>query len=104
MTKILQYTYLAFNLNSLLDGGSLLDYDETVAHIGDGTLFGWLEEKFRNKIDLSLLDVTDAATVLEHFQSLANAVDAERKFGVRKNGLCLLIAYCVECIQQARPR
>ena len=43
---------------------------------------------------------TDKHQLLEEWKGLLNAVDAGRKFGVRRSGLCLLVAYLIEGIQR----
>jgi hypothetical protein len=89
----------------LIDRGERLPISEVREHIDDGTIFEWLKARFPNDaIDLSLYDVgrpDDRSAVLELFQGLNDAVDARRKFGVEEDGLCLLIAYCTEGVQQA---
>jgi len=95
-----RFTLLSFHFNSLIDQGEFLDIKETYQKIDSGELFNWLKEKFSNRLDLSLYDEDDRKYFTNFFGSLYNAVDAERQFGVIKNGLCLLLAYCIEGIQQ----
>jgi hypothetical protein len=83
-----------------LDEGKSLDYRETVKHVENGTLFEWLKSTFSNEIDLSLYTEEDFKPMLQLFKNLANAVDARRKMGVEYNGICLLLAYCIEGIQE----
>jgi len=104
MNETLKFTHLGFLLNALLDCGSALDIDDTRKHIGDGSLFNWLTETFGNDIDLSLYRPDDEATVLDLFESVANAANSRRKFGVERNGLALLVAYCFEGLQQLHAR
>lgn len=49
---------------------------------------------------MSLLSGDDRDALLRFFGSLANSVDARRKFGIEHNGLLLLVAYAMEGIQQ----
>jgi hypothetical protein len=96
----LRYTLLGFGVTALLDKGEALDIDDTRKHVEDGSLFGWLKQKFGDGIDLSLCRGAGQADVLERFGSLANTTDSRRKFGVEHNGLALLAAYCFEVLQQ----
>lgn len=100
MNETLRFTQLGFHLNALLDRGATLDIDDTRKHIDDRSLLSWLKETFGDDIDLSLHGPDDQAAVLDLFESLANAVDSRRKFGVERNGLALLVAYCFEGLQQ----
>ena len=59
----------------------------------------FLAKRLIGDIDLSIFDETKRAALVAEWQDLLNAVDARRKFGVEKNGLCLLVAYCLEGIQ-----
>jgi hypothetical protein len=100
MNETLRFTSLGFHLNALLDRGKALDIDDTRKHVSDGSLFGWLKESFGDDLDLSLYRPDDEAVVLELFGSLSNAVNSRRKFGVEQNGLALVVAYCLEGLQQ----
>ena len=104
MKEVTRFTFLGFYLNGLLDRGEALSIDETRKHISDGSLFTWLKKNFGGGVDLSLYLPDDEAAVVELFESLANAVDARRKFMVEHNGLALLVAYCLEGIQQLHAR
>lgn len=96
----LRYTLLGIEFVALLDRGETLDIDETREHLEDGSLFAWLKSRFGEDLGLSLYGAADQAEVLDRFASLANAVDARRKFGVERNGLALLAAYCFEMLQE----
>lgn len=100
MHATLRYTLLGFGVTALLDQGEVLEFDETRKHAVDETLFEWLKDRFGDRIDLSLYQDTDRAEVSERFASLANAVDSRRKFGVERNGLALIAAWCFEMIQE----
>lgn len=102
MNATLRYTQLGFALTALLDRNEAADCSETGKHIEDGTLFAWLEERYGSGIDLSLYGEKDEREILELFASLEDGADSARKFGVRHNGLALLVAYCFEGMQQAR--
>ncbi len=102
MRPIIRFTYLSFQLNSLLDKKKFLDYQETINHIESGNILEWLKEKFSEEIDLSLYDNKDKKEVVGLFQDLTSAVDAKKQFGVNENGISLLLAYCLEGIQRLK--
>ena len=100
MDATLRYTQLGFAVSALLDKGEKLGYEETVEHIANGTLFGWLKDRFGDTIDLSLYGAPDWSAVLARFSAFADAVDSRRKFGAGRNGLALLAAYCFAGLQE----
>lgn len=100
MDKTLRLTTLGFSLNSLLDHGETASIEDVHKHISDGSLFTWLSGTYGGGIDLSLYQPEDETAVLDLFGNLASAVNARRKFGVERNGLALLAAYCFEGLQR----
>lgn len=104
MQPYLRYTLLAFHLNAMLDRGKTLDVDEVHRHVEVGDVLDWVSEQFADDyFDISGYTPADRDVVVELFQGLANAVDSRRSFGVEHNGICLLLAYCIEGIQQLNP-
>ena len=99
MKKSTQYTFLCFELNSLLDRGQTLNPGETWAHIEDGSLFDWLKETFKNDFDLSLYTAEELTELIEFLQSLVG-LNTRKKMGVENNGISILLALCVEGIQR----
>jgi hypothetical protein len=94
-----RFSSLAAQLVSLLDAGKKLDMDETHQHIRNKTIFPWLQEKFPDRIDLSSHEPEDI-TLMEHqFNTWSHIIDERRAMEVKHNGLCLLIAYCLEAIE-----
>lgn len=100
MRHPIQFTYLGFYLNSLVDSGKKLDLTETHNQIRNRTIFKWLDEKFSDEIDLSLYSKEDLSKLIDFFESLSIATDEKRKMGIEKNGLCLLVAYCFAGVQR----
>lgn len=92
---------LAFDLNANLDTGKFANVtkDEIFEQLEAGTIFDWLEEKLKY-VDLSTATAQDKDELLDEWRNFANAIDAKRKFGVENNGLCLLLAYVIEGMQQ----
>lgn len=94
-----RFTDLASKLLSLLDAGKKLDMDNTHSHVRDKTVFSWLQEKFRERIDLSKYSNADLVYMQDQFCTWSHVIDERRKMEVEHNGLCLLIAYCLEAIE-----
>jgi hypothetical protein len=94
-----KFTSLASQLLSLLDAGKKLDMDHTHNHIRDKTLFNWLQEKFPERFDLSSYTKSDLVYIQEQFDTWSHVIDERRKMEIKNNGLCLLIAYCLEAIE-----
>jgi hypothetical protein len=88
-----RYYLLASQINMLLDRGECPTVEEVEERVFDGTVFDWIEEKYGVKL---WLHGRDRAMGLGAFRSLATIVPTARKFGVSRNGLCMLIAYCLE--------
>lgn len=94
------FTFLGFYLNLLVDSGEFLDLSETHKKLNQGGLFLWLKSLYGDRFDISLYSKTELDAIEEFFGNLSNSVDEERKMGISKNGLCLLVAYCFEGLQQ----
>jgi len=92
---------LAFDLNANLDTGKFANVtkDEILEQIEAGTIFDWLGEKLEY-VDLSVATEEDKLALVDEWRNFANAIDPKRKFGVENNGLCLLLAYVIEGMQQ----
>jgi hypothetical protein len=102
--NLVQVCQLIQGLNAELDAGGKADLKETKARIADGSLFDWLASNYPS-IDVSVmrdLDRRDGGVVLEGLQQLLGGYAGEerRKWGVEHNGLCLLVAWVTELIQQ----
>ena len=99
-------TTVVFGLNHAVDTGKYddLTIDEVVSHVGDGTILSFLRDRLGRDIDLSIhLDTSTYgdfnAFLVKRLQSHYNAYGTS-KVGVENKGLCLLIAWLVEIIQQ----
>lgn len=99
-------TFLIIGLNSLIDGGlhEGISIAEAEDAIRSGTVFTWLREKFQKNIDLSLYEANADAreAISEEWQALLGGYEGSegRKWGVRNNGICLLLAWTNELVQQ----
>jgi hypothetical protein len=87
--------------NHLLDTGEYDDVtlDEVRRNIEAGALASFLANRFPG-IDVSLMEASDWPELNREWARFANAIDARRKFGVSKRGLCLLLGYAMESLQQ----
>lgn len=101
--RLSSLTVLAFELNHALDLGrqDRISIAETIEHIERGDVFTWLPGALDVQFDFSLHMSNGAdKEIVEAWRSLANAIDHQRKFGVKYSGLSLLLAYTIELIQQ----
>jgi len=96
----INFSFLGFYFNMLVDNGEFINLSDTHDKLNNGGLFIWLKSIFGDRLDISLYTNEELNSIEEFFSSLSNAVDEERKMGITKNGLCLLVAYCFEGIQQ----
>jgi hypothetical protein len=102
-------TLLILQLNALLDTGryDYITVDEVEGRIEDGSILRFLRERAGEDIDLSFQFETKSYGNFERFyvtylQSILNAYGGResRKWGVQNRGLCLLIAWTNEILQQ----
>lgn len=94
-----KYTYLGFYLNSLVDSGEFISLSEIKIEISKRSVLIFLKSKYEDKFDISLYTKAELETLEDFFNGLNDVVDEQRKMGIEKNGLCLLIAYCFEALQ-----
>lgn len=94
MHPITKYTYLGFLFNSLVDKGEILDFNETLNKIYKKKLFTWLKDLYPNNFDISLYPSEELDKIQSFFEDIAT-----NGLLVSDNGLCLLVAYCLQGIQ-----
>ncbi len=97
-------TVLLFSLNSLLDSEDqrdILDFDETRREISNGNTVGFLQRKFGDLIDWSIHSTEIIDDLNKRMANLERifGVDMRAKAGIENNGLCLLMAYGIEILQ-----
>jgi hypothetical protein len=101
---VTRWTLLILQLNSLVDAGKSLPITDVGTHIDDGSILEWLAHAFPGpELDLSIYQQSDLykpAKMVDFLQRLHNAYGPRKKFGVERNGLCMLIAYCNEAVQE----
>lgn len=102
--KIHKLTLVILGVTALVDEGTHnnISIDEIHKVISSKSLIKYLSEEFEEKIDLSFLDEKD---INEYEEMISNIYDAHagnesRKWGIKNNGLCLVIAWTNEVIQQ----
>jgi hypothetical protein len=108
---LVDLTLLITHLNHLVDydrhkGVSI---DEVERHIENGDLFDWLGNKFAiNLGEYTGADRTAGREITAALQNLLGGYRGRerRKWGVEHNGICLLIAWVNELVQQGgwQPR
>jgi hypothetical protein len=97
-------TAFLFEINAAIDSGKYAEVsvEEIKDHIEQGDLLPFLRARLGNDADLTLIDdAREAELVAWLFDILGSDRGQEsRKWGVRNNGLCLLVAWVAELIQQ----
>jgi hypothetical protein len=99
MANFSKYIQIAYYLNGLVDDGESITVDEVKKLIRSNGIFHWLKSTYGDRIDISLLTEEDKTEISNLFKSLADYVDESRKFCVKENGFCLLVAYCLQAAQ-----
>ena len=99
-----ELTWIILQLNAEIDSGSTASIDEVEDQIEAGSLFTWLRDRYPG-LDLSVVTAPgygDADGILAGLQQLLGGYrgSERRKWGVENNGLCLLLAWTNELIQQ----
>jgi hypothetical protein len=95
-----KYRLLLWELVAALDTGKYdsLDIEEVRHHANAGTMPAFLIDTF-DDLDFSMFEPNDWTVLAEEWASMANAIDARRKFGVENKGISLLLAYTLQSLQ-----
>lgn len=91
------YTFLGLMINSLVDRGYHISIDELFQE--DEGIFNVLKSRFNDEFDINCYPDEELRELEESFFSLYGAVYTNPMLA-NNNGLCLLIAYCFDFIQQ----
>jgi hypothetical protein len=103
------FTLLVLHLNSMLDTGKFdgITIEEVHRHIDDRSVLQWLQEIGQRSIDLSVhLDANVYGNFEEMYSNYLQNISGgyrgqeRRKWGVENRGLCLLIAWTNEALQE----
>lgn len=91
--------FLLWQFIALADTGKYdsITVAEVKKHINAETISSYLVDKFNLKP--GFLEVADWIELSQEWASTANAVDEERKMGIRNKGIGLLLAYALESYQ-----
>ena len=98
---LLIYTNLGFQLNQLIDAGEKIAIEITLEKLREKSIVEYLKQTFDSKIDLNIFTQTEYNEVEDTFNTYWFGIDENRKFGINSNGLCLLIAYCFQKINES---
>lgn len=96
-----KYRFLLWELIAAMDRGVMVDIDDVKRHAEAETISAFLIDRITGA-DFSIFDSSDWNAVNERFSSMDNAIDASRKFGVERNGMCLLMAWALQGLQDLR--
>ena len=94
------FTYLGFYINSLIDSGASESITFIKTKIEDNSLFDYLNSKYTENFDTTIFSKIQLIEIENYFNDLSSSMDESRKMGIEKNGLCLLIGYCLEGAQR----
>jgi len=95
---------MILTVNGLLDTGECdgITLEDVRVVVQNGSIYGWLEERFQGEVDLSLYD-TEKRKELEALLADISLVihgREHRKALVENRGLCYLVALCTEALQR----
>ena len=96
-------------INAAIDTGkySHIKMSEIKEHLRDRSIFQFLERELKDDIDLSMLTSPKSPYpgFLDYYtrqmESMVNAYSGNerRKWGIEKNGLCLLLTWTIEIVK-----
>jgi len=100
-------TMFLFEMNVLLDSEETRDslkFNEARDNVESGNVVDFIRERYKGKIDLSLFQDEFKEAFNGKMADIAGGFygSERKKVGVVTNGLCLLIAYATELVQQLR--
>lgn len=108
--KLNHLTLLILEYNSIIDSGKYGDItiSDIHEHIKSGTVLRFIEERAGGDVDLSLQLAASVGdqSFEDYYAGYLRAIyhgsagDERRKWGVKNHGLCLLVAWTNEIIQQ----
>jgi len=107
--EITALTLLILQINSLIDSGKYNSITIAEVHqaIEQKKVLRFLKEQAGKEIDLSChIDTSPYGNFEEYFETKLNAIysgyagQERRKWGVKNSGLCLILAWTNEIIQQ----
>ncbi|HHT9108293.1 MAG TPA: hypothetical protein ACFYEF_09275 [Candidatus Wunengus sp. YC63] len=93
--KINTLVHLSFRLNEALDSGKTIPLPDIEKAIEDGTIFNLLGNNIPDF--KTFISQDDKTFLLQEWQKILDAYSS-RKFGVSNSGYCLILAYCLQAI------
>lgn len=105
MTDLRSVTIIGMmgRLNMLIDEGeNRLTPAEVKRHITDGTILDCLRRRYGDFPEFAPIHKAEAVLLRRELKAALDTYDGreESKMGVRNNGLCLLVGYCIEMLLQ----
>lgn len=96
-----KFTFLLLQFVALADNPKYdsITFDEVFRHADAGTVPSFLKDRFGDELDTSIFEASDWLELSEEWASFANAFDTERKAGVYRRGVALLMVYALESLQ-----
>lgn len=91
-----------YEVNVMVDQGEKESIDIVNQKMQNGAIVEYIAEKYKGKIDLSLLiDHPNGKQLNKMLQDFSNAHagNERRKWGITNNGLCLLVSWTAELIR-----
>jgi hypothetical protein len=109
MTDLRNLTIIGMigRLNTLIDEGQAAPTPEEVKHrIVDGSILDCLCDLYGEFPEFSPIYTAEAVLLLKELKEVVEIYHGreESKMGVRINGLCLLVGYCLEMLMQRNLR
>ena len=109
MTDLRNLTILGMigRLNMLIDEGNVLPTPSDVKqHIAGGAILDRLKELYGDFPEFSPIHTAEKALMLMELKTAMERYQGREasKMGIDRNGLCLLVGYCVEMMVQRNIR
>lgn len=106
--KHAELTLLILGLNSMIDSGKFDDIslEEVRRHIDDGSILDFIRERAGHALGLSFLESSYRAPFVAEYVNYLQAIldayggDEGKRWGIKNKGLCLLLAWTNEILQQ----
>ncbi|HUU83664.1 MAG TPA: hypothetical protein VM243_09190 [Phycisphaerae bacterium] len=98
--QVTKLTYIGFEVNALIDAGARVRIGEIRHQIRARSVFEFFETQFCDTIDLGVIEADERRALSEQWEDMESAIPSRKKFGVVREGLCLLQAFILEGIQR----
>jgi hypothetical protein len=99
--KAFKFVHLIWELNALIDSGKYLyvSVEDVKKGIRTGDIPEYLKQTFPTG-DFSLIEAVEWPQLTKDWQYNVGDLDERRKMGVTNSGLCLLLGYALNGLQQ----